>query len=88
LKPLDTQLLERLARNHRAVLTAENHSIIGGLGSAVAEYLALHSLSVRFAMVGVRDTFAQGGSTPYLMKKYGLDAEHIAVALRTLCLAT
>jgi transketolase len=87
LKPLDTQLLERLARSHRAVLTAENHSIVGGLGAAVAEYLALHSLPVRFAMVGVRDTFAEGGSTPYLMKKYGLDAEHIAAASRALCQA-
>ena len=87
LKPLDTLLLERLARSHRAVLTAENHSTIGGLGAAVAEYLALHSLPVRFAMVGVRDTFAEGGSTPYLMKKYGLDAEHIAAVSRTLCQA-
>jgi transketolase len=85
LKPLDTQLLERLARGHRAVLTAENHSTIGGLGAAVAEYLALRSLGVRFAMVGVRDTFAEGGKTPYLMKKYGLDAEHIAAASRALC---
>lgn len=85
LKPFDSQLLDRLARTHRAVVTAENHSTIGGLGSAVAEYLALHSLSVRFAMVGVRDTFAEGGSTPYLIKKYGLDAEHIAAAARALC---
>jgi transketolase len=87
LKPLDTQLLDRLARSHRAVVTAENHSTIGGLGAAVAEYLALRSLPVRFAMVGVRDTFAEGGSTPFLMKKYGLDAEHIAAAARTVCQA-
>ena len=86
LKPLDTQLLGRLARSHRAVLTAENHSTIGGLGAAVAEHLAVHSLPVRFAMVGVRDTFAEGGNTPYLMKKYGLDAQHIAAASRALCL--
>jgi transketolase len=85
LKPLDTQLLEKLARSHRAVLTAENHSTVGGLGAAVAEYLALRSLRVRFAMVGVRDTFAEGGNTPYLMKKYGLDAQHIAAASRALC---
>ena len=87
LKPLDTQLLDRLARNHRAVLTAENHSTVGGLGAAVAEYLALRSLPVRFAMVGVRDTFAEGGNTVYLMKKYGLDAEHITAASRALCQA-
>lgn len=87
LKPLDTPLLDRLARNHRAVLTAENHSTVGGLGTAVAEYLALRSLPVRFAMVGVRDTFAEGGNTAYLMKKYGLDAEHITAASRALCQA-
>lgn len=78
LKPLDGALVARLAATHRAVITAENHSVIGGLGSAVAEHLALGSIRTRFAMVGVQDIFAEGGSTGYLMKKYGLDAEHIA----------
>ena len=85
LKPFDTALVERLARQHPALITAENHSIIGGLGSAVAETLALAGVATRFAMIGVRDTFAEGGTTPYLMEKYGLTARHIverAVALR------
>jgi transketolase len=85
LKPLDTRLLERLAKSHRAVLTAENHSTVGGLGAAVAEHVALRSLPVRFGMIGVQDTFAEGGSTAYLMKKYGLGAEHIAAKAISLC---
>jgi transketolase len=78
LKPFDTALVERLARVHSAMITAENHSIIGGLGSAVAETLALAGVATKFAMVGVRDVFAEGGTTPYLMEKYGLTARHIA----------
>jgi transketolase len=85
LKPFDTALVERLAREHPVMITAENHSIIGGLGSAVAETLALAGVAAKFAMIGVRDVFAEGGTTPYLMEKYGLTARHIAeraVAMR------
>ncbi|MFI4975015.1 MAG: transketolase family protein [Caulobacterales bacterium] len=77
LKPLDHGLVESLARRHRAVVTAENHSVIGGLGSAVAETLALAGVATRFGMVGVADVFAEGGTTPYLMQRYGLTAGHI-----------
>jgi transketolase len=85
LKPFDTALVERLARAHPAMITAENHSIIGGLGSAVAETLALAGVATKFAMVGVRDVFAEGGTTPYLMDKYGLTARHIAEKAAELC---
>jgi transketolase len=78
LKPFDGELVERLARSHPAMITAENHSVIGGLGSATAETLALAGVATRFAMIGVRDVFAEGGTTPYLMEKYGLTARHIA----------
>ena len=78
LKPFDTALVEDLARKHPAMITAENHSIIGGLGSAAAETLALARIATKFAMIGVRDVFAEGGTTPYLMEKYGLTARHIA----------
>ena len=85
LKPFDAALAERLAREHRALITAENHSIIGGLGAAVAESLALAGVATNFAMIGVRDTFAEGGTTPYLMEKYGLAARHIAERAEALC---
>jgi len=77
IKPLDQDLVERLARTHRAMITAENHSTIGGLGAAVAERLALGPSSIRFGMIGVQDVFAEGGSKEYLMHKYELDAPAI-----------
>ena len=78
LKPLDRDMVCDLARRHRVLITAENHSVIGGLGSAVAETLALAGLSPRFGMIGVQDVFAEGGTTAYLFARYGLTAQHIA----------
>jgi transketolase len=76
-KPIDPALLD-LARKAPVIVTAENHSIIGGLGSAVAELLAESDVKVRFDRVGVRDTFAEGGTTKFLFERYGLDAAHLA----------
>jgi len=70
----DPAILEALASARHGVVTMENHTIVGGLGSAVAEVMAEHGLGRRLVRVGLRDTFAHGGSRPYLMKKYGLDA--------------
>lgn len=81
LKPLDAATIVEWARRTGVVVTAENHSIIGGLGSAVAETLLEAGVATRFARVGVRDTFAEGGSTPYLFGKYGLTAGAIADAV-------
>jgi transketolase len=81
-KPLDAPLVVACARKTGVIVTAENHSIIGGLGSAVAETLLEAGVAVGFERVGVRDCFAEGGSTPYLQTKYGLDAPAIAAAFR------
>lgn len=78
LKPFDRDMAVDLARRHRVLVTAENHSVIGGLGSAVAEALALAGVTTRFGMIGVQDTFAEGGTTSYLFERYGLSAQHIA----------
>jgi len=82
IKPLDPEIAS-LARGAGVVVTAENHSVIGGLGSAVAELLMEAGVPARFARVGVQDVFAEGGSTPYLFEKYGLNAEAIAAAFRS-----
>ena len=82
IKPLDEKLVVSLARKLGLVVTAENHSIIGGLGSAVAEVLLEADALVAFERVGVRDCFAEGGTTPYLQEKYGLDAKAIVSAYR------
>lgn len=84
LKPLDTELICAQAARSGVVLTAENHSVIGGLGSAVAETLMEAGIAAKFARIGVQDTFAEGGSTPYLFDKFGLSARHIESRLTEL----
>ncbi len=84
IKPLDADAVLAFARETRCVVTAENHSIVGGLGSAVAEVLAESGLGTGFARVGIHDTFGEGGSTPYLFDKYGLSAAAIAAAFERL----
>lgn len=82
IKPLDAKLVRDRAVATGALVTAENHSVIGGLGSAVAEVLADAGIGLPFKRVGLEDRFAEGGSTEYLFKKYGLDATAIAAAVR------
>jgi transketolase len=77
LKPLDTAFVVEHARRTGVVVTAENHSIIGGLGSAVAETLVEAGVSVAFRRVGVRDVWAEGASARFLFKKYRLSADAI-----------
>jgi len=58
------------------VLTVEEHTICGGLGSAVAETLARHAPSL-MRMIGIQDTFAESGDWAALMRKHGISADHI-----------
>lgn len=81
IKPLDEDLILRSAAATGAVVTAENHSVIGGLGSAVAELL-LEKLPVPMYRVGVRDRFGQTGTVDYLRKEYQLTAQDIATQIR------
>lgn len=76
-KPLDEELVCRLARECGAIVTAEEHNIIGGLGSAVAEVLAEHQ-PTPLLRVGVADCFGQSGKPAELMAEYGLTAADIA----------
>lgn len=82
LKPIDAALILESSAKTGAIVTAENHSIIGGLGSAVAEVLMDEGIGLPFKRVGVNDQFCEGGTTPYLMHKFGLDAPAIAEAAR------
>lgn len=77
IKPLDSECVLEMAKKCGAIVTAEEHSIIGGLGSAVAEVLAGHN-DVKFARVGVQDKFGKSGKPDDLFKAYGLTAENIA----------
>lgn len=80
-KPLDEELLLKSIRKTKAVVTAENGSIINGLGSAVAECMAENCLT-NLKRVGVKDHFGEVGSTEFLKEKYGLTAAEIVKAAK------
>lgn len=80
IKPLDAEIVIEKARETGAVVVAENHSVIGGLGSAIAEVLCDAGIGVPCQRVGLQDCFAEGGTTPYLFAKYGIDRSAIAAA--------
>ncbi len=77
IKPIDKDILVKAAKETGAIVTAEEHSIIGGLGGAVCEVLS-ESCPVPVLRLGVNDTFGRSGPALELLKLYGLDAEHIA----------
>jgi transketolase len=77
IKPLDGETILAAAAASRLVISAENHSVIGGLGSAVAEILAGAGLGVPLLRVGIADVFAEAGSRDYLFARYGLDTQAI-----------
>ena len=79
IKPLDEETVISSAKKTGKVVTAEEHSIIGGLGSAVAEVLA-RQCPTKQAFVGVQDSFGESGSPDDLLEKYGLTAEAIIKA--------
>ena len=81
IKPIDADLIEYAARKTGHIVTAEEGTVLGGLGSAVAETL-VRRYPVRQEFIGVQDTFGESGSSEDLLKKYGLTAEDIAAAAR------
>ena len=81
IKPLDRDLLIRSAADCGRVVTVEEHSIIGGLGSAVAETLA-EAYPARLLRIGIRDRFGESGPAAELLHKYQLDAEGIYRQIR------
>jgi transketolase len=83
LKPLDEEAVVNAAQATGLVVTAEEHNIIGGLGSAVAEVLG-EQLPTQMKRIGIRDSFGESAPGNALLEKYGLTAMHIAVACREL----
>ena len=78
IKPLDCGTIINSVRKTKLAVTVENHSIIGGLGSAVCECISELQVPERVVRIGVNDTFGQSGTPKELLKFYGLDAESIA----------
>ncbi|MEC7112263.1 MAG: transketolase C-terminal domain-containing protein [Candidatus Thermoplasmatota archaeon] len=79
IKPLDTQLVDRVAERCGAIVTAEDHSVIGGLGGAVAEYLSASSCTP-LERVGVKDRFGESGQADEMLEVMELSAPHIVKA--------
>ncbi len=77
IKPIDKDILVKAAKETGAIVTAEEHSIIGGLGSAVTEVLS-EEYPVSVVRLGVNDTFGKSGPALELLKIFGLDADNIA----------
>jgi len=80
-KPIDAELVIGCARETGAIVTAENHNIIGGLGSAVSD-VVVRNCPVPMEFVGVNDEFGEVGPQDYLMVRFGLRAENIAEKVR------
>ncbi len=85
IKPIDREYILEANRKFKGIVTAEEHSVIGGLGSAVAEVTAGRG-GAKFAMVGVEDQFGRSGKPEELFYAYGLTAENIAGKCRQVLL--
>ncbi|SHJ86365.1 transketolase family protein [Tepidibacter formicigenes] len=81
IKPIDTDIIVKAAKETGAIITAEEHNVIGGLGSAVSEVLA-ENYPVPVKRVGVKDTFGESGTPNELLEKYGLTADEIVKAVK------
>ncbi|UCB59531.1 MAG: transketolase family protein [Thermoplasmatales archaeon] len=77
IKPLDVQLILKSAKDTNAIITAEEHSIIGGLGAAVAETLMDNNICIKFFRMGIKDIFCESGSPADLLKKYELNEKYM-----------
>ena len=85
IKPIDRDLIVKCAKETGALVTAEEHNIIGGLGGAVAEVLAQEGIGVPVEMVGMQDRHGESGPYKALLAKYGLDPDSIAEAAKKAC---
>lgn len=82
IKPIDRELIIESAQKTKKIITVEEHNIIGGLGSAVAEVLAEEGIG-KLLRIGVNDKFGKSGKSDEVIKLYGLDAESIASKIKT-----
>ena len=84
IKPLDEELVVAAAKETGKVVTVEEHSVIGGLGSAVCDVLAAQA-PTKVLKIGINDTYGESGPAVELVKKYGLDADSIYAKVKEFC---
>lgn len=83
IKPIDKDIIIKAAKETKGIVTAEEHSVLGGLGSAVSEVI-VQNCPTKMAFVGLQDTFGESGKPAELMEKYGLTADAIVKAVKSL----
>ena len=81
IKPLDTDLIDKLAKQCGALVTAEDHSVIGGLGGAVSEFV-VSSRPVPMEKIGVQDRFGESAGADEMLEMMGLKSHHICEAAK------
>ena len=81
IKPLDEECLRQVARETKAVVTIEDNTILGGLGSAVCEFYA-ENFQIPVYRIGLKDTFAESGEYHELLEKYGLSSRNIVLKVK------
>ena len=84
LKPIDTELLHKIGKQYKHIITLENGAVIGGLGSAVMEFMAENGYKPNITRLGLPDTFIEHGSTPQLLKLCHIDRDAVVEALNNI----
>jgi 1-deoxy-D-xylulose-5-phosphate synthase len=84
LKPIDEEMLHHILKNYQKIITVEDGTIIGGLGSAVLEFMSDHNYHTSVKRLGIPDKFIEQGSIAELSKECGFDAEGIYLSVKTL----
>ena len=84
IKPIDKEAILSAIKDTGAIVTAEDHTVIGGLGSAVADVIAENGVGVKFKKLGINDIFSPMGAPDDLLKLHGVDAEGIANSVKAL----
>ncbi|MDI3534597.1 MAG: transketolase [Thermosediminibacterales bacterium] len=82
-KPLDISVIIKAARETKAIITMEEHSIIGGLGGAVAEFVS-QNCPVKMKIIGTKDTFGESGQPDELLEAFGLTSEHLIEEIKNI----
>ena len=83
IKPLDIKTLDNFSADKKLLVSVEEHSIIGGLGSAIAEYISSKKNTPPLVKIGLPDAFCKAATYDFLLNKYGLTAEKIAERIKS-----
>jgi transketolase len=82
IKPIDRALIRSIGKQCRYMFTVEDHNVVGGLGTAIAEVMAEEGMACKLVRIGVQDTYGESGDPKELYEKYGLSAKRIVQKVR------